>query len=219
MRVSLYPSFNQNKKQINKDKFPQKIYLVAPIPIKKISFGSADGIYWIYRIAKEGISVIKDGPKAYKLSNLLSEMRNIVKNPHLYNNETLANTLSALSKIPDSATEGGSFTIFASLFGKMNPLDGQWDDIHPKWMRPNALPIVSMVKDDAYVNIQSKKDFMNSVLNEGHLLCPPYSNFIDPFSRLNDNHYNSFKHEVIDKVLYSREYADKLRKRYDDQKL
>ena len=69
-----------------------------------------------------------------------------------------------------------------------------------------ALNKISQLPDVSHEDVQIKKDFLKSFFDNGHELS---SLFIEKFSQLNDDYYNSFKREIVDICLYSCLYQKK----------
>lgn len=200
MLVSLSPSFNSIKKVNNQKNSQQINYLNQPSPKYNVSFGDG-GASLIYLVAKGGLGVIKNGPKQHNLNKLLGEVDNVITYPYS-NSEKLADTLSALSKIPDSIQTGLGEVL--SFFSAKDPL-------YLNTTRIKAIALLSKTKDDTYVNIQSKKDFIRSLLDNGFSFDKKFTN---AFEELNDTHYKSFKQEIISDFLYSKKYAEKEKDTY-----
>lgn len=209
MKVSLSPSFHQNNKINNLNKSQYLGNCTQRSSKSNISFGAEGSL--IYIVARAGLDAIKNGPKHYNTVKFLQEVEDVLNNPSL-NGQHLANTLSALSKTPDNISESRGYNLIATLMGKGDLLDlilptsVQSPDLDVATLRHSAIGLLSKTKDDSYVNIQSKKDFIQSLFSHGYGI---QRKFVDEFSKLNDAHYKSFKQEIIDKALYSKEYLQK----------
>jgi len=204
MHVSLSSNFVQNKKTINLN---SKTNYLSTKQVSKdnITFGSDAGL--IYLVARGGLAAIKDGPKNYKVAKFLGEMSDVIESPSYYKSK-LADTLSALGKTPDNIDGGGSVGhAFASfLAGRDNILSilsPEQANLRTPELRQKAIKILSLTEDDNNVNIQSKKDFISSLFQNGHQIS---KEFRDEFAKLKDAYYGKFKEEIIDKCFYSKEY-------------
>lgn len=204
MLVSLYPSLNQSKiKQKTKstqETIPQSINYKR----NNVSFGSFS---WIFAVARGSLKVIKDGPKYYKMTKLLAEIKSVLDNS-TYLNNLLPDTLSALAKIPDNSSNAFLFHMVSQLMGKekWGNLFVGMPELVVKNLRLAAIRTLSLTNDDLSVNIQSKKDFIRSLFTHGYDLN---DDFFKEFKKLNDDYYKSFKEEIVDTCLYSKEYASK----------
>lgn len=181
-----------------------------------VSFGSDPATTLIYLIAKFGlIEALKNGPKNYNLNKILREIEKIVKTPSTYNNETLAHTLGALSKMPMNETESMHYRLMSSALVNSPAL--------LSILKPNAFKIVPLVSDSNNINIQYKKDFLSNMILEGyplsgenHLRLHDDITLAKAFESLDDKHYKSFKQEIVNIALYSEKYASAERKYLKD---
>lgn len=196
MLVSFAPSFNQNKKVNNLKQFSQINYHSKPLLKDKVSFGDG-GATLIYLVARGGLGALKNGPKDYNILKLLEEVDGVIKSPS-FHSEKLADTLSAMSKISDNAQ-----TVMSDLIGLFSDKKA---GLYVNELRINAIPLLSKTMDNSHVNIQSKKDFIRSLLDNGFSID---SEFATEFRRLDDTHYKAFKQEIVDDALYSKKYAQK----------
>ncbi len=197
MLVSLCPNLSQSNKVIKSK------------PVINVSFGAigANEAYWIYRVAREGLVGLKNAPKYYKMTKLLAEIKGVLDNPKHLNN-LLPDTLSALAKISDNSSKGASFHIISAFMGKekWRALIVGMPELVIKNLRLDAIKTLSLAKDNSSVNIQSKKDFIRSLFTQGYDLDDA---FFKEFKKLNEDHYKSFKEEIVDTCLYSKGYASK----------
>ena len=206
MLVSLSPSFNQIKKVNDTKCRLQSIPLTKSLPKDNVSFGSVS-LSTIALVARSAAGI----PKNIKFTQLVSEIAQVIKNPNLFKNE-LPDALGSLGKVPDNIS-GLGFALVAGFRGKEtwgNIVTASSDLIVPD-LRLSATRILSLANDDSHMNIQSKKDFIRSLFTNGYDIS---EDFFEQFKKLSDIHYKSFKEEVIDTCLYSKEYASKRHMQY-----
>lgn len=187
---------------INQTKYNQKINVYDPtnktICKNNISFGSLI----LSLAAKGGLEAIKNGPKSLNLAKILNEVDPIFDSPHRYLSQ-LPDALSAIAKIPDNASEGLTYSVASLLSGR----DFVGTEVDVIGIRNRGLDCLPHLEDSSHTNIQIKKDYLLAWLSNSR---PIAECFVRPFSELSDNHYMAFKQEVIDKALFSKEYAQRI---------
>ena len=155
------------------------------------SFKSIES-FLIYLAAKEGISTIA-GYKKYQYILALNEHVN-----GFFDEKIFPSLLQALSKTNNDFYKGSArFKFLAFMDNK------KLDTIEA--LRWGALKNLRyhIIKDDTYTNIQTKKDFLMSFIDNFHPISP---GLVSCFSNLNDKIYGTYKAEFVDKVLFSPKY-------------
>ena len=197
MLVSLYPNFSQRNKVSNIEQSSKSSYLSKSLLKDQVSFGDG-GASWIILAARGGIEALRIGPKQYNILKFLNEVDSIIKSPSRHIGE-LADTLSALAKVPDDTQSYPVTTLMYMVSGR--------DELYIGDLRRGAVSLLSKIKDDSFVNIQSKKDFVRSFLDNGIDLLD--GSIKSGLRELSDSNYKTFKQEIVDNVLYSKKFVQR----------
>lgn len=190
MLVTLYP--NINKIQTNNRKTSLQPISQAPSSLtiknsKNVSFGS--GLSTTILVARGGISAINGFLKGMRRDKLVKELESVLGHPETSKND-LYTALLALIKTPYEDRMGVS----------------EINELKIKVFKNNLLKYLD---DNNPINIQLKKDYFNAYLDDPDKDCTPFEGFVSSFASLPDQHYKSFKEELIDKVFYSETYKKK----------
>ena len=70
-------------------------------------------------------------------------------------------------------------------------------------LRRRGLESVNRIPDSNYYNVETKKDFIRSIFENGEEISKP---LVEQFSRLNDSLYHNFKEEAVDTAFFSTRY-------------
>lgn len=170
---------------------------------KNISFQSTETAL-ILMVAREGVNIVKNYRKQEvirALSRGLSDMQ--------YCGEDLARSVySGIAKLPDSFYTIKDDSSFAGFFNNLDRPMGTASSMEE--LRTRALEYLfifsDLLDDRSHYNMQIKKDFLNSILDNGHEISAA---FCINFRNLNDYQYSSFKKEIINNCLYSPQYNSK----------
>ena len=139
---------------------------------------------------------MNDGVRSIKSKQKMQYIHDLNKYAMNGNSEEYLGAVKALSKTPDTYSDNLPF--FATLFNDIP------DSIYN--IREKALYKLDNIPDNSRFNLQAKKDFMNSYIDNGHEIKKTY---LTQFKILDDRFYQSFKEEIIDKVFYSSAYNQK----------
>ena len=142
--------------------------------------------------AKEGVSAIKSRHKV----RYLVELEKCLNSNDA---EKFIAGAKAMSKTPDSYYHGQGWASLTSNF-----MDKDLE--HVDNLRQRYLLQIDKISDNNHFNLQVKKDFINSLFENGHEIN---KDFIKQFRKLKDSLYKSFKEEIVDIALFSARYNQK----------
>ena len=161
------------------------------IPQKCINFSSTSS-WLVLQVAKEGYCILKENNKYKYVQELEQSIKSIFT-------ENFINGIKAISKTPNNLYDGTTFSRLNFLAAFKKRIE------YIRVLRWIGLRDLDKIKDDSRINLQIKKDFITSFLDNGHPISPL---FLKQFKNLNDIFYKNFKEEIIDKVLYSANYIN-----------
>lgn len=140
----------------------------------------------ISRIIRMGVAGVQDIQRSSKKASLL---RRLIDDSYSNFLDDMVPSYQAISKLPDS----------------FYTQQGFWDTYVPilSHIRQDFIKRLSQIPDSRAELIHTKKDFINSLFNNGHEIT---IEFRDCFSELNDNCYRSFKQEIMDKCFFSPQF-------------
>ena len=149
--------------------------------------------FLIYLVAKEGLSTLAN-TKKYKYILALNDRIN-----NYCDEKTFLTVLQALSKTNNEFYDGSSMTMSFLAFMDAKKIDSV------EFLRWGGLKELARrdIKDDSYTNIQTKKDFLMSIIDNNQQICPRLAWY---FEKLDNKLYGTFKAEFVDKVLFSEKY-------------
>ncbi len=157
--------------------------------VNNVSFGSLSSLL-LYAVAKEGISTLSKRKYYEFLKNL---------DKHIFSSdiEKFNIGINALTKTPNS--------LYDSKFSRIGVLNS-FSDYNLNLvqdLRWKGLKKIHLIGDSSYINVQTKKDFLMSLFENGHPISP---DFVKQFKFLDDRIYGTFKRDIIDIALYSIKY-------------
>lgn len=150
---------------------------------------------------KQGYNAIKSTDKV----KYLSELQKCVSSCNT--NEFIAG-VKAVSKTPDSyyndAHQGwASWTSLVMCKDILRYIDE---------LRFLSLKDLDRIPDNNYVNVQTKKDLIKSLFENGHEIS---KTLVEQFSQLKDSLYSTFKLEVMDTCFFSSRYNSSRKRKLD----
>ncbi len=172
--------------------------LQNPVSFKGISW------YLIIKVFEKGVGAIKNAQKGLYIHELANKLPIISRDASLMelDYDKCRIFYAAIAKTPDSFfSESNAYSFSGGLCAYGNPF-------YPVYtmadVRKHALTLLPKIKDKNQYLIQSKKDFLHSILDNGYEI--PLQ-FYHVFKNLDDVHYARFKANIIDECLYSTKYA------------
>ncbi|DAA85444.1 TPA: hypothetical protein CPT90_01185 [Candidatus Gastranaerophilales bacterium HUM_3] len=145
--------------------------------------------------AREGSHAIKSSKKSQYIRALSESIRDLA----YCDSQTIQAIYSAIAKTPDSFYTGkGYMDSFVELFNNSMFLTPSIAAL-----RGSALKKLNCIDDNSSYTIAAKKDFIRSVLDNGHEIT---KEFYNQFEILDDSLYKNLKEEIIDSCFYSRKY-------------
>ena len=159
--------------------------------VSNVSFGSLSSLL-LYAVAKEGVSTLSKRKHYEFLKNL---------DKHIFSSdiEKFKIGINALTKTPNSLYDNKF-----SRIGILNSL-ADYNINFVQDLRWKGLKKIHLIGDSNYINVQTKKDFLMSLFENGHPISPT---FVKQFANLDDRVYCSFKQNIIDTALYSTRYNE-----------
>lgn len=143
-------------------------------------------------VARSGVGALKSTQKVKYINALQAGLEKT------YDTKGFTETMRAISKTPDSFYDDShqGWTLWL----------GGFYDREPEYinnLRVRALYHFSSIPETSRDVIQTKKEFLQSFMDNGHEIS---SLFYDTFKNLNDAIYSSLKIGIIDTCLYSKSY-------------
>lgn len=142
--------------------------------------------YLILQVARNGVQALR----STKTSEFIRELERGVNNPY---SDNFPNALNALTKTPNA--------VYNENKGWLYWLNDRLP--HISELRVRALENLSAIDDNSRVKIQTKKDFIRSLFENGHELSALLA---EQVSDLGNNIYKSFKEEILDTCFFSKNY-------------
>lgn len=148
------------------------------------------GYYMAYLLGRESWATLSKS-KQYDF------IRSLEEHIQSYNREKFTDGIRAITRTPNKLYDATSYSRLSIL----GALKGSIEYIRVlRWM---GLQKIDLIEDNSAINIQTKKDFFNSLLDNGHPISPM---FVKKFKELKDCYYKTFKESTVDKLLYSPSY-------------
>jgi len=140
----------------------------------------------IYKIIKMGADGARDIQRSSKKASLL---RRLIDDTCTGNIDNTVRSIQAIAKLPDSFyAQQGSFDTCVPILSHL---------------RQNLLDCVAEIPDSNATYIHTKKDYINSLFNNGHEITKKFRDF---FGELDDGYYRLFKQEILDKCFFSPQF-------------
>ena len=165
-------------------------------PSYNISCKSLESVLFTL-VIREGIGALKSQNK--KKFKYLYELQNSICGDR---NEHFIAAVKAISKTPDSLYSYDKITFREELARDLSGFSSKLKHYLPG-MRQIALGKLHKIPDSSYYNIQAKKDFVNSLFENGHEVN---RDLVAQFSMMDSSLYNSFKEEAVSTCFYSTRY-------------
>lgn len=171
--------------RIYSDKFScQKNNFNSTSPINFKGFDAST--FLIMQVARNGYQALR----SRKTSEFIRALEYGVDAPY---SENFPNVVNALTKTPDA--------LYSENKGWLYWLNDRLP--HISELRIRALDNLSYINDNSRVNIQTKKDFIKSLFDNGNEVSVLLA---EQISGLDNSIYKSFKEEILDICFFSRNY-------------